>query len=137
MLWSLVERGLYVSICINVSISSGQVSLRYSEATRLLSNQPLSDYLPAIWLELARTKRIYFEALARYYIATALLTVPVDSQPKPTDRTPSPPRSPRDPVTLSLINAHSRVIDKLARHAVYSDSLVETSAGRTLLGSFS
>jgi len=91
-----------------------------------MSTTPLQTRLPLVWEELMRCKRGYYSSLAHYNIALALLELSFVVDVEQTSR-----------LILVLMNAHSRVAaaaELTLRRPVYSDTAVETSRGRLLLG---
>jgi len=89
----------------------------------MMSTTPLQGRLPALWHELARCKRSYYNSLAQYHMALALLelsSVSADTR-----------------LVHVMINAHSRAAaaaEHTLRRPVYTDAALQTPHGRLLLG---
>jgi len=105
-----------------------QLAGNYSELMTLMSTTSLRGRLPSVWDELTRCKRSYYDSLAHYDMALALLQLSsvADTQQ-------------RSRLIHVMINAHSRVAapaaaEQTSRRPVYGDAAVETAHGRLLLG---
>lgn len=99
------------------------MAAHYADAVRLLSAAPLAGYLPALWLNLTRCKRNHYESVSRYNLAMALLMATTADGGGTLDRE-----------ARLLINSHSRVAETGSRKAMYSETTVGTTSGRTMLG---
>ena len=60
-------------LCLELAQEAAHVSEVYEKVAEAISQPPVKDYVPFLWVSLVQVKREHYKALANYYIAIALL----------------------------------------------------------------
>ena len=63
-----------VYVCINfLSLCFRQVSNMYDETHKLMSSEPVKNYVPFSWISMVQVKAHHFGALSHFHAAQALI----------------------------------------------------------------
>ena len=68
----LLEDGVYLDLCLQLSQEAAHVSDTYDEVLRTAVETTVKDCIPYTWLCLIQVKREHYRALADYYVALGL-----------------------------------------------------------------
>ena len=67
------EPGSDIGLCLELAQEAAHVSEVYEKVAEAISQPPVKDYVPLLWVSLVQVKTEHYKALANYYIAIGLL----------------------------------------------------------------
>ena len=67
------QAGPDIGLCLELAQEAAHVSEVYEKVAEAISQPPVKDYVPLLWVSLVQVKTEHYKALANYYIAIGLL----------------------------------------------------------------